>query len=162
MNLAQAIAQQINLGQKDPAEIAKRILSDNDQDWLGSELLALAEDVIEELARHQLGTERRKAIALLKPRDQRGQGDAMLKSVWVPSEHGFTEYKRVADMTAPDWRARADWLDRLVLGIMKQAIWCREVARLIEDAGFEKTGELGELPPLPEDNELELPESAAE
>lgn len=162
MNLAQAIAQQINLGRKDPREVAERILQEQDPNWLGSELLALAADVIEEMARRQIGAERRQAVAVLRPRDLKQHSEVMLKSVWVPSEdQGFTTYKRVADMTAADWRSRADWLDHLTLGVLKQAMWCREVALAIEAAGVEKTGDLPELPPLPDDSDLQLPESAS-
>jgi hypothetical protein len=161
LGMKRAIAQEINLGRKDPREIAERIMAQHDAQWLQSEMLALAADVIEDLARNQLGAERRQSIKALRSRDLKGKNiaveEVMLRSVWIPTEDlSYPLYKRLADCTAAELRSRADYLDRLAVGVLKQAMWAREVAQRIEDAGVERAGQLSSLPELPENEDLPM------
>jgi len=159
-NLERAIEQAINLGQKDPVEIVKHIRDLHGEEWWAAQLVLYGDDFVAEMARQRINAERRGAISVLSSRtlQTREQSEVMLKSVWIPSADGFTVYKRVADVTAPEWRSRADYLDRLAIGVLKQARWCRDVADRMDESGAATTADLrSPLPELPSVSDLELP-----
>lgn len=146
LTLESAITQQINLGLKDPHEIYDRLLAQ-----LGDELVEIARphmaDFIADRARQRLNALRRASVAKITA--GRIEPETKLRSLWVPSDDAIT-YKRIADMTAADFDARADYLDRLASGISRHADWCRDVAAAIRAANVEVAGGLSELPALGE------------
>jgi len=71
-SLEDAIAQQINLGIKDPLEIARNIEKLYGTAWMGEQLVAYAEDLVAGMARMRLGATRRSAERRY-PRRSRGR-----------------------------------------------------------------------------------------
>ncbi len=147
LNLEEAIQQQIELGRKDPHEFYDAL-----SDQLGAELESIVKpyiaDFVSEMARQRLNQARRSAVAKISDKTI-SDGEVMLKSLWVPAK-GEIIYKRIADMTANDFDARADYLERMVSGIQRHADWCRTCAFQIRDAKVKTAGKLKALPPLPE------------
>lgn len=145
VTLERAIAQQINLGLKDPHQIADLLV-----DQLGAELILLVEphiaDFISELARRQLNSERRRSVAKIN-KDSIGDPTLMLRSMWVPSKATLI-YKRIADMTAKDFDARAAYLENMGNAILRHAEWCRDVASAMRAANADVAAKLTKLPPL--------------
>lgn len=153
MTLDELILQLVNVGEKDPLTIARKVIERSEQEWLATELASLAEDIIAELARKQLGSKRRSAEVALRPGDQIARGDLELASAWIPG----VGWKRAADLTAKDLRLRAGMYDTLATAAVRRAAWFREVAVLMEHEGAKTLGKLkAELPALPSDDVLEL------
>lgn len=151
MTLEEAIAQAVNLGEKDPLEIARKIIAKNGPDWLAAELGALAEDIIAERARHALGNVRRGAEIALRPGDHRSQQEVKVSSFWVPG----VGWKKGGDVTPDDLRVRAAFYERLSFAAVRRAAWCRDVAELMEAQGAKRLRDFkGELPQLPEDENV--------
>lgn len=149
--LEKAVRDRIATGQRDPIEIARAVITEHDAEWLRTNLGEVAQNVIADLARYLMGTERRRAIAVLRPRDVVSQRNIMDKSVWIPTSDGYPIWKRVGDVTQADWLSRAEYLDHLIVGIRVHATWCREVAKLLEEEGVAVTEQLrAPLPPLPD------------
>lgn len=147
--LERAIERELNLGQKDPHQVYERL-----EDSLGpEELLRLAmpyiPDLVSEMARHKLGQKRRQAIAKISDKSLTDP-EIMLKSLWIPTKDGKILYKRIADMDDRDFDARAAYLERLVLGISRHAMWCREVAAMMRKHKAVVARDLLRLPELPE------------
>jgi len=146
MNLEEAILQLIELGEKDPLVIARKIVERNDADWLAEQMLPYCEQFLSELSRQRLGSQRRSSQLALRPGDDLADAELKLRSVWVP-EQGW---KRAADMTADDLDVRAAYLERLAGSIAIQASWFREVSGLMRAEGAKTLGRLkAALPPLP-------------
>lgn len=146
MNLDEAIAQLIELGEKDPLEIARKIETRHGTEWLTLELAAHSEQLVAGIARQRLGSIRRSAEVALRPGDEISQGDMKIAKVWVPN-HGW---KVAADLTADDLDLKASWYDRLSSAATIRAEWCRNVATMIRDEGVPKLGRLKQpLPTLP-------------
>lgn len=147
ITLEEAIQQQVELGRKDPHEFYDILVAQ-----LGDELQAIAKpylaDFVSEMARQKLNAARRQAVAKISDKTI-SDGEVMLKSLWVPAK-GEIVYKRIADMTAADFEARANYLERMVRGIQRHADWCRTCATAIRKAKVKTAGKLRELPPLPE------------
>jgi hypothetical protein len=146
-DLKELIQQTIALGHKDPHQFYDIL-----EKQLGDDILEVTKpylsDFINEMARHQLGTARRSAVAKITAASVQ-DGEVMLKSLWVPAK-GEIIYKRIADMTANDFDARANYLDRMTQGIQRHADWCRACAFQIRGAKVKTAGKLEMLPPLPE------------
>jgi len=149
--LEQAIEQQISLGVKDP-----HLVYDALERHLGDELAEIARpylaDFIAEMARQKINADRRASIAKINTKTA-VDPEVKLKSLWVPSA-GTIIYKRIADMTADDFDARADYLDRMANGIHRHAQWCRDCAQEIRDHGVKTAGKLAHLPALRDDEDL--------
>ena len=146
MNLEQAIQQMIELGEKDPLEIARKIEKRYGAEWLASELSAHAEQLVAQIARQRLGAIRRSAEVALRPGDDMSQQDMKIAKVWVPDQG----WKVAAELTADDLLLKAAWYERLAGAAMTRASWCREVAEMIVGDGVTKLGRLKRpLPPLP-------------
>ena len=146
MTLDEAITQLIELGEKDPLEIARKIEKRHGTDWLASELSAQAEQLVAQIARQRLGAVRRSAEVALRPGDEVSQADMKIAKVWVP-EHGW---KVAAELTSEDLLLKAAWYERLSFAASSRAQWCREVAEMIVADGVSKLGRLKRpLPPLP-------------
>lgn len=158
MTLDEAIAQLVSVGIRDPLTIARKLEEQYGDEWVTAELVARAEDILTEYARRYVSAERRSNVVALRTRDIRAQSEIMTKYLWYPGEHGYTEWKRIADFTAEDWDRRAAFMEQQAVGVLKGAMWCRQNAKLVRDAGVETTGQLTvDLPPLPDAGDLELP-----
>lgn len=148
-DLVQHIEQELNLGQRDPHKIWKRLERKLGKEKLQELALPYLPDFISDMARQRLNQQRRTAIAKITTKALENQAEVMLKSLWVPSEEGIV-YKRIADMSADDFRDRASYLDRMVVGIAVHAAWCREVADAMDKQGVAQAKDLAVLPSLPE------------
>lgn len=137
----------IHLGEKDPRRVRERVM-----DELGDRLLDVVtphlEDFIDELARQRLNSERRREVARITPQTVSNR-EIMLKSIWIPL-NGTILYKRIADVTAAEFEARAAYLDRMIVGISNHAQWCRDVADAIRAIKGKTASDLSALPPLPQ------------
>ncbi len=155
MTLEEAISQLVSLGQKDPLTIARKVIEKNDKHWLAVELTSLAEDVIAEMARKLLGSQRRSSERALTPGGgPMASAELKLRSFWVPE----VGYKKAADLTSGDLRARASWYDQMSVAALRRASWCREVADMVDAEGVETLGKLRkDLPALPEEGDIEPP-----
>lgn len=142
------IERELNLGQKDPHVIYDKLKKQLGAERLATLALPYVPDLIAEMARQKLNQQRRMAIARINERTLE-QDEVQLKSLWVPSDEGIV-YKRIADMTAEDFTDRADYLDRMVVGIRRHSQWCREVATAIKRNKVSTAGELKRLPGLAE------------
>lgn len=147
VTLEQVIDRYISLGEKDPRNVAERVFNE-----LGDDVVAVVQphlaDFIAEMARHRLGNQRRAELARITPRSLASR-EIMLKSIWIPAE-GSIVYKRIADVTADEFEARAAYMERMVASISAHAQWCRDCASAIRAAGVANAGGLDRLPALPE------------
>lgn len=156
MSLEEAIQQLITLGEKDPAEIARKIEERHGRDWLADELLARSTEFVGGMARQRLGAERRHAVVRI-PKTDVPAGELKLKSVWIPDllAPGVGGHKAMADCTAEDFDRRATWLTGLSEAVARQSQWFRDLADRMRDQGAKTfRGYRGQLPTLP-DPELE-------
>lgn len=152
MTLEELIDQQINLGHKDPHQFPDLLRKS-----LGDELIAIVtpylDDFIAELGRQRINAIRRKSIAKIT-RDDLGDPEIMLRSMWVPTGDGTITYKPIGEMTADDFDARANYLEHMATGIRISAQWCRDVAHLMRTKGVKTAKRLTTLPPLPTSEDL--------
>jgi hypothetical protein len=153
--LERLVEQQINLGLKNPHECFDRLV----QQFGPADLVEIARpylsDFITEMARHKINAQRRQSIAKITPTTV-ADPEVKLRSLWVPSEireQGIV-YKRIADMTAEDFDARAAYLERMLVGLSRHIGWCREVANEIRRTKKQTAGQLKALPALPEIDDL--------
>lgn len=148
LSLERVIDQQINLGHNDPREFPELL-----KRALGEELIELAmphlDDFIKEMARHRIGAQRRASVAKITSKTV-NQAETLTRSMWVPSKDGSLTYKVIGKMTAEDFEARADYLDRMIMGIATHAHWCRDCAQQIRAEGVKTARQLSSLPALPE------------
>lgn len=149
MNLEELIDQQITLGHKDPHEFPALL-----EKALGEDLLEIVRpymaDFIAEMGRQRLNAIRRASVARITPTGLQDP-KIMLQSMWVPDpQHESIIYKRIADMTAGDFDARADYLESMARGIKRSAEWCRDCANAIRRAKVKTAGQLHHLPHLPQ------------
>jgi hypothetical protein len=157
VTLEEAITQLVNLGEKDPVTIVEKLLNRHGAEWLREQGAFYASDFAAEMARRMLSAGRRSSEIALRPGDQVTTAELKVRSYWVP-EQGW---KPAAELTPNDLRARALFYERLAHGAMHRAVWCREVADLMEAEGAPKLGKLkAALPPLPSDGEIPLLEVA--
>lgn len=153
MDLDEAIAQLVNLGEKDPLTIARKLASDHGEEWVRDELLARSEDLLALLARAVLGSQRRSAEMALQPGNIVATSELKLRSYWVPDEG----WKRANELTRDDLLARAHWYDLIAHASSKRAAWLRRVVDLMDKQGVSTLGDVhGELPPLDDDGPLGL------
>jgi hypothetical protein len=165
IDLFDAVEQQLALGVKDPIEVAERIRRLYDDTWLAGQLMAYADDLIADIARHRMGhyraaAERERELLLLEdvgegrrepPRGRRRQrkADLMLASKWVPDEHGGG-WKRIGDLTVEDCRAIASHYRMLAQANERKAGLYEDYARQMEKEGAAKLSELTVVPRLAE------------
>lgn len=151
MHLDDALEQLVIIGERDPIDIARKIIDRNGEDWVSRELLALAEDIIAQFARQKLGSVRRSAEIALHPGDYVSEGRMKEAKFWVPG----SGWKQVADLTAEDLRTKATWYATFRRAAARREIWCLETADLIDAQGVVTVGQLEvPLPALPEDDEV--------
>lgn len=147
MTLDEAIAQLIELGEKDPLTIARKIEERHGKDWLLNEIAARVEDYVSDLARRRLSGQRRSAEVALRAGDEVSSSELKIKSFWIPNEGWI----RASDLSATHLRARALWEENLMGAIARRVAWLRDVADLMETEGVKKLGQLKKtLPALPE------------
>lgn len=160
LDLDAAIEQLVNLGEKDPLEIARKLVKRHGAEWLATELAARGEEIVAQIARQRLGANRRRAEIALRTGDELTAADLKLAKEWVPGAAGG-EWKVAADLTDADLDAKAGWYESLGRAALRRAQWCREVAGLMRDEGVKTLGKLkAHLPELPADDELVLPEAS--
>jgi hypothetical protein len=154
-SLEAAIRQLIELGFKDPLEIARRLERTHDADWLATQLVMLSEDLIAEIARKQLGQRRRGYELALRPGQPIAQANLKLAGFWIPAEDGTPAWKAASEITPEDLDRRATWYESFAIGVLRRAQWCRQVAALMRHEGAPVLSSLrAELPPLPEPEAL--------
>lgn len=145
--LERLIDQQIELGLKNPHEFFSVLASSH-----GEELIRLAQpylaDFVAEMARQKLNAKRRASIAKITT-ETLGDPEVKLRALWVPGGEQGIVYKRIADMTAEDFDARASYLERMIIGISRHASWCRTVAAELRNRNLQTARELDVLPSLP-------------
>lgn len=149
--LEELIDQQISLGHKDPHQIPELL-----EKQLGEELLLIVRpylaDFISEMARQRMNNARRRDVVNINATNA-DKRETLLHSLWVPDDGAGITYKRIADMTAEDFDARGQYLERMASGIATHARWCREVADMIRRHGVQSAGQLPRLPQLHEADE---------
>ena len=134
-DLETAIEQLVTLGIKDPAEIVQRLHIDHGDDWLRQQVAFYADDVAADIARRVIRGQARGLELALRPGDTRIVAEMNTAAMWVPGPDGFSVRKRYADCTADDFRARQAFYERLAGGAIQGALWCGEVADLIDQHG---------------------------
>ena len=150
MTLEDAIAQFVNLGEKDPVVIARKLIEREDEEWLGEQLRGYAEDLIADMARRRLGSVRRSAQLALRPGDELTSAQMKIVKAWVPGLAGG-EWKRASELTPEDLDAQAKWYESLAGAVVRRAMWCRQVAAMIRSEDCGKLGKLkATLPALPD------------
>lgn len=156
VDLMEVIDRYVNLGEADPLEIAKKVEREMGEDALSKELLALSQDIIAEFARKKLGSVRRTAEIALRPGDPQTAANLGIAKAWVPTiGDNPPHWKRASELTAGDLRARGRWYERFAISAAQRAIWCMEVADMIDEEGVLTLGELkAPLPSLPEHDDM--------
>lgn len=139
--LADAIEQQINLGLKDPIEIAEAVERLHGEEWVRARVADMAMDVLAQLARGRLGS-RRRAREPVSAAAANGSSpaarDFLLESKFVPD----VGWKRIADLTAHDCRAVAEHHRMLVNVNGHKARLYLDFADAIDSAGVETLGQV--------------------
>lgn len=158
-DLDRAIEQLINLGERDPQSLTDKLLKQHDEEWVREELYLRREDFITDLARTRMRAIARADELALIPNDPVKSSELQIKRFWIPNEG----WKRGSDLTPGDLDARAAWYENFAKASLRRAQWLRNVAQKLRDAGAETLGDYKEpLPPLPADDELELPAELAQ
>jgi hypothetical protein len=154
-SLEEAIRQLIELGYKDPLEIARRLERMHEPDWLATQLVMLSEDLIAEIARKRLGERRRGYELALRPGQPIAHANMKLAGFWIPTHDGTPAWKAANEVTPEDLDRRAAWYESFAVGVLRRAQWCRQVAALMRQEGAPVLAKLrSELPPLPEPEAL--------
>jgi len=155
LSLDAAIRQLIELGFKDPLEIARRLETTHGPDWLAAQLAMLSEDLVAEIARKELGRVRRGYELALRPGQPIAEANMKLVGFWIPAADGTPAWKPAAEVTPEDLDRRAAWYESFAIGVLRRAQWCRQVATLMRHEGATVLAQLrAELPPLPEPEAL--------
>jgi hypothetical protein len=155
LSLEAAVRQLIEFGFKDPLEIARRLETTQDPDWLAGQLVMLSEDLIAEIARKQLGQRRRGFELALRPGQPIAHANMRLAGFWIPAADGTPTWKAASEVTAEDLDDRATWYESFAIGVLRRAQWCRQVAALMRHEGAPVLAQLrAELPALPEPKAL--------
>lgn len=153
MHLDDAVQQEVILGEKDPIDIARKIIDRNGTHWVGEELLALAEDLIAQMARSALGNARRSAEIALRPGDYVAENRMRIAKLWIP---GYG-YKVISECNAADLREKAAWYRKARIALAKREEWLLTTADLLDAEGVATIGQLqAQLPALPEEDQLVL------
>ena len=146
-SLEEAIQQLINLGEKDPIVIARKIEERHEADWLRDELYALRQDVISELARNRLNGLRRSAMSALRKGKQ--PTELMLLGEWIPNHKGGGGWKKLGEWTIADLRSRENYYRKMSETATKLADWCSECVDLMEAEQVKTLGKVkADLPSL--------------
>ena len=146
ISLDAAISQLIELGEKDPIEIARKLEKRHGIDWLTRELSAHAEEIVSEIARQHLGR-RRRAASLPSVIESSGTTrETMLSPIFIPG----VGWKSLGDCTTDDLAAREQFYLKAAGAMVRWASWCRECIEEMRVQGVSKLSQLkGQLPELP-------------
>lgn len=148
--LERLVDQQIILGLKNPHDFFTVIATAIGDEQIAALARPYLADFVAEMARQKLNAARRASVARITT-DALADPEVKLRSLWVPSaQGGGITYKRIADMSADDFDARAAYLERMMFGIARHAAWCRAVAEELRRHNCATANELAVLPPLPE------------
>lgn len=152
LDLRDAISQMINLGETDPITITRKLAELRGGNWIAEQLAAHWEEIIAEIARQALGSQRRAAVESIGNLARKARGthvakrDVMLATVWVPGKM----YVKIGDASPEDLRAAAEYRRRLAEGLVRHAEWCDDLAARMEAAGAKRGRDYkGRLPELP-------------
>lgn len=153
-DLDTAIEQLVQSGERDPLDIARKLINQHGQTWARLEVAARAEDLIADLARRKLGSVKKQGTAVvqtLRPGSEISADRLRIAKVWIPGEG----WKRAAELTVSDCLKRASFYRLLSDTAQRRAGWYQEVASLMEAEGAKTLGQLkAELPALPTHEEL--------
>lgn len=153
-----AIAQLIALGEKDPLTIARKLADRRGGDWVAEQLASRWEEILAEIARQRLGSDRRSAVvslaATVREHDRKPtKRDVLLTSLFVPKKG----YVRFGDATADDLDAAQVYRVRLANGLMLWADWLGSVRALMDAQGVAVVKALkGALPEFPSADVAEI------
>jgi hypothetical protein len=150
MSLEDAIAQQINLGQRDPLTIADKCANLYGGDWVAEQLAANWKEILAEIARQKLGNERRSAIHsigdLAREKAKPAKRDLLLTTLFIPSRG----YIALGEATDEDLGEAAGYRRRLAGGLIRWADWYDDVRTQLLTQNVLRVRELrGQLPALP-------------
>jgi len=151
IDLDVAIEQLVRLGERDPLNIARKLIERYGQEWAELEVALRAEGFITALARERLSGARRRAELDLVSGDEISAGAIKTAKFWIPNQG----WKQAAELTSGDLRARANWYHAFVLAARRREAWCREVADLMDREGAAFLGDLqAPIPALPSGEEV--------
>lgn len=147
-DLQDAIRQQINLGERDPLTIYRKVESLYGSEWLAAQLVAYRQDIVSEIARHELGASRRASLSAVvrSTGGKVAKREKMLASVFVPGAgwRAFGECNReeVASVIA--------LYRRLEMASRRYGDFYQRVLDLMVEQGAETVKQLrGALPDVP-------------
>lgn len=158
MTLDEAISNLIETGEKDPLTIARKIEQRQGSDWLASELLSLAEDLIVQRASSRLNARRRADVVAIRPGAAMVKAELGLETLWVPNllAPGVGARKPMNECTPEDFDAAAAYREAKALTVLRHAGWFREMAARMRAQGADTFADYrGELPELPAPDESE-------
>lgn len=147
-SLEEAIQQIINLGEKDPLSVARKIDERYDESWLREELFKLRADVVSHLARMRINGQRRSAMSGL--RRGTAPSELMLVGEWIPN----VGWKKLADWSEADLRSRENYYRKMSASAIRLAEWCHSCIVLMQAEGVRKLGKV--KAPLPLLDEIEI------
>lgn len=157
MTLHERIQQLVNLGYEDPLKIAQTILSQDDERWVGAQLLSLSEDLLADLARSEIGRVRRSKIIAIRPGVPMTSAEAKTAVTWIPG----VGFMKVARVTREQAAKTAEAYRKAGVALFRRSAWWSEVLGMMKGEGVETVGKLkAELPPLPDEDDLALPAAA--
>lgn len=149
MTLEEAIEQIVKLGEKDPLEIARKVIRRYDEKWLAAELVGHGEEIVAEIARQRLGHNRRSSVAALPAvlTGKKPKREIMLASIFIPG----VGHKALGDCTAADHAAREQFYLNISDSALRWAAYHGEWKAAILAQGVERTSQVkGPLPELQE------------
>jgi tRNA A37 N6-isopentenylltransferase MiaA len=151
MNLHEHIQQFVSLGETEPQTIAAKVKERLNTRQLRDELAALADDVITDLARRELGRIRRSSEIALVAGDEMSSSEMKIAKCWIPGRGWI----KAAQMTRDDALAKAEWYRQFAQHSLARAEWHEQVAEMMKKEGAKTLGALkATLPPLSYRGEL--------
>jgi hypothetical protein len=149
-SLEAEIQRLINLGDKDPLVIARKIDKRQDPQWIKDELYALREEIISEIARGRINSQRHSLMTALRKNKDVKKAELLLLGEWVPN----AGWKRLGDWTEADLRSRERYYLKISGTASRLAAWCNDCIELMR---AEEVPTLGKVKaPLPELAEAEV------
>ncbi len=156
-SLDSAIAQLLNLGERDPLTIARKLLDLRGGDWIADQLAAHWEEIITEIARQRIGSERRSTITSLSEFARKGKSapkrEVVLLTIYTPSRG----YIAIGDATDADLAEAATLRRKLAEGLFRWADYFDALREQLQAQGVQRVRDLkGSLPELPRPDLAEI------